>query len=240
MTEKQRIFLKRFKRILIFIVTAIWIVVSALTLFVGAALGGLSYVFGVIIVPITIIYAVIVYLLSEEKLREKFAQKIIFIIVAMWCVVYTMLLIPRVVFGEYYGYDILEEMEAVILPLFIAWGILKLLRSNKRCDIQQHVQFFLDEELAVIVNIHANKRLTALSGNKVKSALQKYHVVVLEEDITKYHDELMEFIRSHNQNSVPLTIVYGRNARDGIVLSKDLSEDEVVAAIEKAVGAVKS
>lgn len=175
MTEQQRIFFKKLKRVLKIIVTIIWIIVSVLALLIGAAFGvdGFFQVFVIIVIPTGMVCLFINYLLSE----------------------------------------------------------------NKR-DILQQVHFLLDRELTGVINISASGYSEVLSSGKVKAVLQKYHVVFLEEDITKYHDELMKFIRSHGRNSIPFTIVYGPNAKDGIVLDEIPSAEDVVTAIEKAASSI--
>lgn len=166
---------------------------------------------------------------------KKFKRVLKITVTAIWIVVSILALALGVVLSGEYGADcIFAMLSVVVFPITAIYALINYLLSEHKSNIQQHVHFLLDEGLIVIVSIHADERLTVLSSEKVKSVLKKYHGVILEEDVTKYHDELMDFIHSHGRKSAPFTIVYGPNAKDGIVLSEDLSGDEVIAAIKKA------
>ncbi len=136
---------------------------------------------------------------------------------------------------------------AIIAAFGVLIGLVNVAKNETQNDVLQQVQTAVDANQTVLFNISADwcltckyNKINVLSSEKVKTALQKHNVVVIEGDLTRKNDELMHFIHKHNRVGIPFTIIYGRNARNGIVLNEIPSADEVAKAIEKAVGAVGS
>ena len=130
---------------------------------------------------------------------------------------------------------------AVIAAFGIFIGTVNIAKNDTQDNVLQQVQTAVDSNQTVLFNISADwcltckyNKLNVLSSEKVKAAIQKHNVIVIEGDLTRKNDALMKFIHWHNKVGIPFTIIYGRNAKDGIVLDEIPSADDVVTAIEKA------
>ena len=68
----------------------------------------------------------------------------------------------------------------------------------------------------------------------MKKKLEKAGVLVITGDYTRGSEDLTNYIKSHKRSGVPLNIVYGPKAPEGIVLPVLFSEEELFTALEKS------
>jgi suppressor for copper-sensitivity B len=92
---------------------------------------------------------------------------------------------------------------------------------------------FVDVTAAWCVNCKANK-LAVLDTEEITKFFADNNVVLLKGDMTRPSKPLLEYIKKYNRFGIPFNMVYGSNAKDGILLDSLLSKDAVKAAIEKA------
>ena len=92
---------------------------------------------------------------------------------------------------------------------------------------------FVDVTAAWCVNCKANK-LAVLDTEEITKFFADNNVVLLKGDMTRPSKPLLEYIKKYNRFGIPFNMVYGPNAKDGILLDSLLSKDAVKAAIEKA------
>ncbi len=135
---------------------------------------------------------------------------------------------------------------AIIAAFGVLIGVVNITQNETKNDVLQQVQRAVESNQTVLFNISADwcltckyNKLNVLASKKVKAAIQKHNVVVIEGDLTRKNNELMHFIHEHNRVGIPFTIIYSRNAKDGIVLDEIPSAEDVVKAIERAKGPVE-
>ncbi len=69
---------------------------------------------------------------------------------------------------------------------------------------------------------------------KIMKALDGEGVYAMRADITKPNIAVMAFMSKHNRFAIPFNVVYGPNARSGLLTSEFLSKKELLSMIEKA------
>ncbi len=79
----------------------------------------------------------------------------------------------------------------------------------------------------------ANKFLV-LETSYINEAIKKYSVLKLQADWTNKNKEISEYLKSHNKYGVPFNIVYGPNAKNGIILGEILTKKALLNAFNKA------
>ncbi|MDR1334471.1 MAG: thioredoxin family protein [Holosporaceae bacterium] len=119
--------------------------------------------------------------------------------------------------------------------------------SSERCNqnananaIAQLMTELSKKDQVTIFNITADWCLTCkytrrvFATPEVTSLLKNSNGKLLEVDMTKKDDALMQFIHKHGRVGIPFTLVYGPLAPNGILLKEIPTVEEVVAAIKKA------
>ena len=131
----------------------------------------------------------------------------------------------------------------IILVAILITGSFKLTEGfelNDRIEPQK-IHDEIEAEKAVIVNVTAKWCITCKVNDKFifnnKEIIEKLDaegVVLAIIDYTNQSDEIDEFIKKNKRSGIPLTIVYGPNAKDGIILPVIFSKDDLFKALEKA------
>ena len=75
--------------------------------------------------------------------------------------------------------------------------------------------------------------------SEVRERLDKAGVLIITGDYTSGSEDLTDYIKSHHRSGVPLSIVYGPKAPEGIVLPVLFSEKELFQALEKSKGGIE-
>lgn len=103
------------------------------------------------------------------------------------------------------------------------------------------IQNYVDDGKTVVVDVTAdwcitcklNKKLV-LESKEIVEILKKPNIIAMRGDLTKPDETIFVFMESHGRYAIPFNIVYGPNARNGILLSELLSKKEFLKAIQKA------
>ncbi|MBM5781876.1 MAG: hypothetical protein FJ368_00450 [Pelagibacterales bacterium] len=119
----------------------------------------------------------------------------------------------------------------------------RLLVSNKnwiKFDEKLLYQM-VSEGKVVVVDVTADWCLTCklnkkrvLEDPKVVKKLTQNNVVAMRGDITKPDKEIVDFLKSHNRFAIPFNVVYGSNAKNGIVTKEILDKKELLKIIDEA------
>ena len=101
--------------------------------------------------------------------------------------------------------------------------------------VKQGKTVFVDITADWCITCKANK-IGVILQKPVYPALQQDHVITMMGDWTKPSDKVTDYLKSHGRFGVPLNVVYGPNAPQGIPLPVILSSDDVIQALEDARG----
>ncbi len=119
----------------------------------------------------------------------------------------------------------------------------RLLVSNKnwiKFD-EKLLHQMVNDGKVVVVDVTADWCLTCklnkkrvLEDPKVVKKLTQNNFVAMRGDITKPDKEIIDFLRSHNRFAIPFNVVYGPNAKSGIVTKEILDKKEFLTIIDEA------
>nr|WP_155690154.1 thioredoxin family protein [Aliivibrio fischeri] len=97
---------------------------------------------------------------------------------------------------------------------------------------------YIQQGKTVFVNISADWCITCKTNkigvilqNPVYPALQQKSVITMQGDWTHPSTKITEYLKSHQRYGVPLTVVYGPNAPQGLALPVLLDSDKVIHAL---------
>ena len=96
---------------------------------------------------------------------------------------------------------------------------------------------FVDVTAAWCITCQANKSLVIEQPPVslfIKDLVETDKLVLLRADWTRPNDEIAAFLASYQRYGIPFNIVYGPNATNGIQLGELLTDESVLAAINKA------
>lgn len=103
---------------------------------------------------------------------------------------------------------------------------------------QQSINEYVKQGKTVFVDVTADWCITCKVNkigvtlqDPVYSALQQENVITVKGDWTKPNDVVTDYLRSHQRFGVPLNVVYGPNAPQGIPLPVILTSDDVIDAL---------
>ncbi|MCE2992297.1 MAG: thioredoxin family protein [Candidatus Jidaibacter sp.] len=140
------------------------------------------------------------------------------------------------------------------IKAFITLGLLSFLslylleyKAHIPANESAHWEIFsserLEKEIAagkiVIVNVTAKWCLTCklnelrvLDNKEIISKLKDANVIMLKADYTFKNHDIHEFIKHHNRSGIPLTVIYGPNNKNGIVLNEILDTVNLLNSLE--------
>lgn len=99
--------------------------------------------------------------------------------------------------------------------------------------VKQGKTVFVDVTADWCITCKANK-IGVILQDPVYSALQQDNVITMKGDWTHPSDKITNYLKSHQRFGVPLNVVYGPNAPQGLPLSVLLTSDDVINALEYA------
>ena len=105
----------------------------------------------------------------------------------------------------------------------------------------QKLKQYIAEGKTVFVDVTAEwcltckvNKLLLLERSDMIALFKERGTVLIRADYTNRSPEITKFLRSKNASGIPLNIVYGKNAKGGIVLSTLPSKAEVINSLDKA------
>ncbi|MBL4830949.1 MAG: thioredoxin family protein [Aliivibrio sp.] len=101
--------------------------------------------------------------------------------------------------------------------------------------VKQGKTVFVDVTADWCITCKANK-IGVILQDPVYPALLQQNVVVMKGDWTRPSKRITQYLKSHQRYGVPLNVVYGPNAPQGLPLSVILTDKNVMTAIEYAGG----
>ncbi|WP_336505498.1 protein-disulfide reductase DsbD family protein [Aliivibrio fischeri] len=108
---------------------------------------------------------------------------------------------------------------------------------------ERTIDDYVKQGQTVFVNVSADWCITCKTNkigvilqNPVYPALQQENVITMQGDWTHPSHKITEYLKKHQRYGVPLTVVYGPNAPQGLTLPVLLDGDEVIHALNYAKG----
>lgn len=106
---------------------------------------------------------------------------------------------------------------------------------------EQRIKDHIKEGKIVVIDITADwcmtckfNKMRVLNRAKTVKLLQQENVVAMRGDITTPDSDIQKFMAKHKVFAIPINIVYGPGAEDGIILPTIISYDDFAAAIQSA------
>ncbi len=106
---------------------------------------------------------------------------------------------------------------------------------------EEKIDEYVNQGKVVFIDVTADWCLTCkfnkyriLYDKSVIQRLEQDDIVAMRADITKPNLKVMEFINSHNRYAIPFNVIYGENAKNGLLTSELLSKKELFELINKA------
>lgn len=140
---------------------------------------------------------------------------------------------------------------AVLAIIFtIPFAVMKQDDARKTVAEQMWVEFdeaaipgLVDDGRVVFVDVTADwcvtckfNKLWVLDRMDVMERFKSLDVVAMKADITQPEPAIQDYLKRHERYGIPFNIVYGPDAKEGIVLSELLSRKEVNLALKQAAG----
>ncbi len=115
------------------------------------------------------------------------------------------------------------------------------LTSNPKQFEEEKIAQYVAEGKTVFVDVTATwclnckvNKAAVIDTKETQSLFAEHHVVVMVGDMTRPSKVLIDYIKKYNRYGIPFNMVYGPNAKDGILLPTLLSKRAVREAVEKA------
>ena len=94
---------------------------------------------------------------------------------------------------------------------------------------------FVDVTADWCLTCQINKN-TFLSSEPIKALLSNKNTIKMKADWTLPNSTILSYLQSYNRFGIPFNVIYGPGAIDGVVLPELLSESNILAAFEDALG----
>jgi suppressor for copper-sensitivity B len=106
---------------------------------------------------------------------------------------------------------------------------------------QSQINNLVNQGKTVVVDITADwcitckaNKILVLNSSEIREKLAQENIVAMRGDLTKPNDKIFNFMKKYNRYGIPFNIVFGPNAKNGILTSELLSKEALLEAIEKA------
>ena len=77
-------------------------------------------------------------------------------------------------------------------------------------------------------------KMIILENKEIIKLINQKKIIAMRGDITISNPKIMSFLTKHKRFAIPFNIVYGPNAKEGLILSEILNKDRLVELIIKA------
>jgi suppressor for copper-sensitivity B len=136
----------------------------------------------------------------------------------------------------------------LILCSFLVTMLLSSIKSNQaeegkfwRAFNKSLITSYVNDGKVVIVDVTADwclackyNKLTVLNSKEIIDLLKQDNIIAMRADITSPDLEIRKYLQSFNRYGIPFNIVYGPNAKKGVLLPEILTKKIVINAISKA------
>jgi suppressor for copper-sensitivity B len=139
----------------------------------------------------------------------------------------------------------------IVLLIICSFVITMLLSSVKNNQAEEGkfwrafnkslITSYVNDGKVVIVDVTADwclackyNKLTVLNNKEILELLKQDNIVAMRADITSPDLEIRKYLQSFNRYGIPFNIVYGPNAKKGVLLPEILTKKIVINAISKA------
>jgi suppressor for copper-sensitivity B len=138
---------------------------------------------------------------------------------------------------------IVKSVKWIVIPSIVALGLFSIKSSEVTLDKinLQEVKESIKHGRQVLVTITSDWCITCkvnekliLNNQEIRKKLDQEGVLIIKGDYTKGSSDLTDYIKSHKRSGVPLNVVYGPKAPQGIVLPVLFSEKELFTALEES------
>jgi len=97
------------------------------------------------------------------------------------------------------------------------------------------------QDKVILVDITADwcitckfNKLRILKSKEIIDKLKNGEIIGLRGDLTSPNEKIMNYMKKFNRFAIPFNVVYGPNAKEGILTSELLSKEELLNAIDQA------
>jgi suppressor for copper-sensitivity B len=105
------------------------------------------------------------------------------------------------------------------------------------------LNIYINQNKTIIIDITADwcitckvNKYTVLNKNQITDKIKSGEITAMRGDMTKPNQELLDFMAKYNRYAIPFNIIYGPNAKKGILTSELLYMDSVLKIINQASG----
>jgi suppressor for copper-sensitivity B len=102
---------------------------------------------------------------------------------------------------------------------------------------------YIGQDKLIFVDITADwcltckfNKINVINSAEIENLFEKNQVIRIKADYTKPSAEINNYLKSFDKYAIPVNIVYGKNAKKGIVLPVVLTKENVTQAINQAKG----
>ena len=106
---------------------------------------------------------------------------------------------------------------------------------------EKTLQDLMIQDKVILVDITADwcitckfNKLRILKSKEIIDKLKNGEIIGLRGDLTSPNEQIMDYMKKFNRFAIPFNVVYGPNAKEGILTSELLSKEELLNAIDQA------
>jgi suppressor for copper-sensitivity B len=100
---------------------------------------------------------------------------------------------------------------------------------------------YINQEKVILIDITADwcitckvNKFTVLNKKQITNKIKSGEIIAMRGDMTKPNQILLDFISKYNRYGIPFNIIYGPNAKDGILTSELLTVSSILKILEQA------
>ena len=106
---------------------------------------------------------------------------------------------------------------------------------------QKLIEKYINQNKIILIDITADwcitckvNKLIVLDTQQITDKIKSGEIIAMRGDMTKTNQKLLDFMANYNRYAIPFNIVYGPNARDGILTSELLTMKSLLDIIKEA------
>jgi suppressor for copper-sensitivity B len=106
---------------------------------------------------------------------------------------------------------------------------------------QNLIEKYINQNKIILIDITADwcitckvNKLIVLDNQQITDKIKSGEIIAMRGDMTKTNQKLLDFMANYNRYAIPFNIVYGPNAKDGILTSELLTMKSLLGIIKEA------